>query len=128
MRASLLAIPVLAGVTAAPAGAEYPWWVIGQRDIHAAGGDREVIVVSSDRRFVSMRLCVRRQGVNFRQVEVRYREGGGRTFQIRGVVPNQRCTGDIALPDRDRQLAEVAIVYDSSGLNSRGARMQLHGR
>ncbi len=127
MRRGLLAISVLIGVTAAPARAEYPWWIVGQREIHAASGDRQVIAVSSDRRFISMRLCVRRQGVNFRQVDVRYRGGGTRTFQIRGVVPNQRCSGDIALPEAE-QLAEVAIVYDSAGLNSRGARMQLHGR
>ena len=128
MRTSMLAIAVLAGMASGPARAEYPWWVIGQRDVHAAGGDRLVIPVRSDRRFISMRLCVKRQGVNFRQVDVRYREGGSRTFQIRGVVPNQRCSGDIALPDGAGQLAEVAILYDSAGLGSRGVRLQLHGR
>ncbi len=128
MRTSVLAIAALAGLAAGPARAEYPWWVIGQRDIHAAGGDRLVIPVRSERRFISMRLCVKRQGVNFRQVDVRYREGGSQTFQIRGVVPNQRCSGDIALPDGAGTLAEVAIVYDSGGLGARGVRLQLHGR
>jgi hypothetical protein len=129
MRTSVLILAVLAGMaTAGPARAEYPWWVIGQRDINSASGDRLVIPVQSGRRFLSMRLCVQRQGVNFRAVEVRYREGGSQSFLIRGVVPNQRCSGDIALPGGDRALAEVAIVYDSAGLNSRGARMQLHGR
>ncbi len=128
MRTSVLAIAILAGMAAAPARAEYPWWVIGQREVHAAGGDRLVFPVTSDRRFISMRLCVQRQGVNFRQVDVRFREGGGQTFQIRGVVPNQRCSGDIALPGGAGTLAEVAIVYDSTGLGSRGVRLQLHGR
>ena len=128
MRMSLLAISILAGLAAVPAQAEYPWWVIGQRDVHASGGDRLVIPVTSDRRFISMRVCVQRQGVNFRQVDVRYREGGRESFQIRGVVPNQRCSGDITLPGGDRSLAEVAIVYDSAGLGARGVRMRLHGR
>lgn len=128
MRTNVLAISALAAMAPAPARAEYPWWVIGQREIHAASGDRLVIPVSSDRRFISMRLCVQRQGVNFRQVDVRYREGGSQTFQIRGVVPNQRCSGDIALPGGDRSLAEVAIVYDSAGLGARGVRLRLHGR
>jgi hypothetical protein len=128
MRTSLLGISALAALAPAPAVAEYPWWVIGQRDIHATSGDRLVIPVTSDRRFISMRVCVQRQGVNFRQMDVRYREGGSQTFQIRGVVPNQRCSGDIALPDGERQLAEVAIVYDSAGLGTRGVRLRLHGR
>lgn len=127
MRWNLLAISVLAGLAATPAQAEFPWWVIGQRDIHSQSGDRQVFAVASDRRFISMRLCVRRQGVSFRQVEVRYREGGTQSFRIHGVVANQRCTGDIPLPEAER-LAEVAVLYDSAGLNRRGARMMLHGR
>ncbi|HTU10855.1 MAG TPA: hypothetical protein VMG08_08135 [Allosphingosinicella sp.] len=125
---SLLAVAVLGGMVAVPAGAEYPWRVLGQREIHGESGDRQVIDVAGDRRFIAMRLCVRRQGVSFRQVDVRFQGGDSQTFRIRGVVPNQRCTGDIALRDGHRALAEVAISYDSSGLNARGARLQLHAR
>jgi hypothetical protein len=128
MRRGLLAISVVAGMIAAPVRAEYPWAMLGQRDIQAASSGRQVIAVRGDRRFIAMRLCVTRQGVKFRQVDVRFREGGSRTFQIRGVVPNQRCTGDIALPAGPLTLAEVAISYDQAGLSRRGARLQLHAR
>ena len=113
---------------AGPALAEFPWFVLAQREIHAESGDRQVVGVRGERRFIAMRLCVSRQAVNFRQVDVRYREGGSRTFQIRGTLPNQRCTGDIALPGGGGALAEVAVSYDSTGLRTRGARLQLHAR
>jgi hypothetical protein len=128
MRTGLLAAAVLAGLAAAPAAAEYPWRMLGQRDLNVEGDGRQVIAVGSDRRFNTLRLCVSRQPILIREVAVRFREGGARTYQLGWTLQNMRCTGDIILPGGARELAEVTISYNPAGLSRRGARLQLHAR
>lgn len=132
MRTWLSGIAVLAGAAAAvaPAKAEIFWRVLDQRVIRAGGGDRQVIEVGTDRPFSSMRLCVTQQGVRFDRIDVRFRDGGSRTYLMRQSLPNQRCTHDIVFAEGARPVpvAEIAISYDEAGLSRRGARMQLHAR
>ena len=128
MRMRWLALSVLAGLTAAPVQAEYPWWVIGQRDLNVEGDGRQVIGVGTVQRFLAVRLCVTRQPILIRQVDVRFREGGTRTYQLGSTLQNQRCTGDIVLSGGARELAEVTVSYNPAGLSRRGARLQLHAR
>jgi hypothetical protein len=128
MRASLLAIPVVAGMAAAPAGAEYPWRMLGQRDLNVESSGEQVIVVATDQRFSAVRLCVSRQPILIHRVHVRFREGGTRTYQLGWTLQNLRCTGDIVLSGGVRELADVTVSYNPAGLSRRGARLQLHAR
>ena len=75
-----------------------------------------------------MRLCVSRQPILIHQVDVRFREGGARTYQLGWTLQNLRCTGDIVLSGRARALAEVTVRYNPADLSHRGARLQLHAR
>lgn len=128
MRRSFLAIAVSAGTAATPAAAEYPWRVLGQRDLNVEGDGQQVIVAPADQRFSNLRLCVTRQPILIHQVEVRFREGGSRTYQLRTTLQNQRCTADIVLSGGARELADVTVRYNPAGLSHRGARLQLHAR
>ena len=129
MRSGMFITAMLAGLAAAgPARAEYPWWVIGQRDLNVEGDGRQVIAVGSSKSFSAVRLCVTRQPILIRQVDVRFREGGSQSYPLGWTLQNQRCTGDIALSVRARQLAEVTVHYNPAGLSHRGARLQVHGR
>ena len=128
MRTSFLAIAVAAGMAAMPAAAEYPWRMLGQRDLNVEGDGRQVIGAPADQRFSNLRLCVTRQPILIHQVEVRFLEGGSRTYQMRTTLQNQRCTADLVLSGGARALADVTVSYNPAGLSRRGARLQLHAR
>ena len=128
MRKSLLATLLLAGIAAAPAFAEYPWRLLGQRDLNAEGDGRQVIGIAAGQRFTAVRLCVSRQPIRIDQLEVRFREGGTRSWQLGWTLQNLRCTGDFVLPGGARELAEVTVSYNPGGLSRRGARLRLHAR
>lgn len=128
MRTSLLAILLLAAFGSSPARAEYPWWVIGQRDLNAEGSGEQVLPVTGAQRFSAVRLCVSRQPILIHRIHVRFREGGTRTYQLGWTLQNLRCTGDIVLSGGMRELADVTVSYNPAGLSRRGARLQLHGR
>jgi hypothetical protein len=132
MRMNVLAISVLAGLgaglAAGPAQAEFHWRMLDQRDLNVGSEALQVIGIGSDQRFLSVRFCVRRQPILIHQVDVRFRDGGTRTYQFGWTLQNQRCTGDIVLSGGARQLAEVAVRYNPAGLSRRGARLQLLAR
>ena len=128
MRSISWAIAILAGLAATPASAEYPWRVLGQRDLNVEGDGRQVIRIATDQRFSAVRLCVSRQPILIHQVDIRFREGGGRTYQLGSTLPNLRCTGDIVLSGGARELIDVTVRYNPAGLSHRGARLQLHAR
>jgi hypothetical protein len=128
MPKSFLAMAVVAGVAATPAAAEYPWRMLGQRDLNVEGDGQQLFGVPADQRFNNLRLCVTRQPILIHQVEVRFREGGGRTYQLRTTLQNQRCTADIILSGGARELADVTVRYNPAGLSHRGARLRLHAR
>ncbi len=122
MAAAFLGVPIVAA-------AEVPWTVLDRRGINSESGDLQVIGVATGQRFNSLRLCVTQQPILLRQVEVRFRDGGSRTYHIRATLQNLRCTGDIILPGGARRaLAEVAVYYNAAGLSRRGVRLQLHAR
>ena len=129
MRKALLATAMLAGIAApAPVQAEYHWRKLGQRDLNVESDARQVIEVGTDRRFNTLRLCVSRQPILIREVAVRFREGGARTYALGWTLQNLRCTGDIVFSGDGRELADVTISYNPAGLSRRGARLQLHAR
>ena len=128
MRRNLLAISVLAGLAAGPAQAEFHWRVLDQRDLNVGSDALQVIGIEGGQRFLALRLCVRRQPILIHRVDVRFREGGSRTYQFGWTLQNQRCTGDIVLSGGARELADVTVRYNPAGLSRRGARLQLHAR
>jgi hypothetical protein len=127
MRTRFLATIALVGA-AAPAPAEYPWRVLAQRDLNVEGSGQQVIGVATDQRFSTVRLCVSRQPILIHQVDVRFRDGATRTYQMGWTLQNLRCTGDFVLSGGMRELADVTISYNPAGLSHRGARLQLHAR
>ena len=128
MRMNSLAISVLAALSAGAARAEYPWHVLGQRDLNVESDGRQVIGIASGQRFLAMRLCASRQPILIHRVDVRFREGGTRAYRFGSTLQNHRCTGDIVLSGGARELAEVTVSFNPAGLTHRGARLQLHAR
>lgn len=129
MRTGLAMIAILAGLAAAaPAAAEYHWRHLGQRNLNGEGDGRQVIGIATGQRFTALRLCATRQPIRIDQVDVRFREGGTRTYQLGWTLQNQRCTGDFVLSGGARELADVTVRYHPAGLSRRGARLELHAR
>jgi hypothetical protein len=129
MRTGLAMMAVMAGFAAAvPAAAEYHWRHLGQRNLNVEGDGRQVIGIATDQRFSAVRLCASRQPIRIDQVDVRFREGGTRTYQLGWTLQNQRCTGDFVLSGGARELAAVTVRYNPGGLSHRGARLELYAR
>ena len=135
MRMKLLAISALvglgAGLAAGPANAEFHWRVLDQRDLNVGSDALQVIGIGTDQRFLAVRFCVRRQPILIHRVDVRFREGGSRTYHFGWTLQNHRCTGDIVLSRGSGvplEIAEVTVRYNPAGLSRRGARLQLHAR
>jgi hypothetical protein len=128
MRMRFLAIAAVAGLMAAPAAAEYPWRVLGQHDLNVEGSGEQVMGVATEQRFSTVRLCVSRQPILIRQVDVRFRDGATRSYQMGWTLQNLRCTGDFVLTGGMREIADVTVRYNPAGLSRRGARLQLHAR
>ena len=113
---------------AAPAAAEpRAWTLLGQRDIDA-GADRHVFNVTDATPYGEVRICVLRQAVLFRQMEIRFRDGGSQNFELNTILPNDRCLGGINLGGVGREVSQVIVVYNAPGIGSRGVRLRLHGR
>jgi hypothetical protein len=122
------ALAAAVAVAAVPAGAQRESWTfLGHREIDG-GRQQQVFRVESGRRFSVVRLCVTRQAVHFREVNVHFREGGQQNFRLGFVLPNFRCTADINLRGGDRDLSELVLTYGASGIRRRGARVRMDAR
>ena len=121
MRMRFVALAVLAGSAAAPAFAEFHWRLLWQRDLNVESDALQVIAVAAEQRFSTLRLCVSRQPIRVDRLEVRFRDGSTRAWELGWTLQNQRCTGDFVLSGGARALAAVAVSYHPGGLSRRGA-------
>jgi len=120
----MLAATALAVST--PAAAQR-WVLLGERQV-SDRAERDVIAVRGARRFSQVRICVARHSVAFRDVDIRFRNGGNQDVRMRSMIPADGCTGQINLRGRDRDIDRVVFNYEARSLGRRGALVRLYGR
>jgi hypothetical protein len=111
---------------AAPAAAQ-DWELLGSRTV-AFLVDRDVISARGQGRFTTVRLCVANTGVNFRNVEVVFRNGERQHLPVNAFVGPGQCTRNFDLHGDARSIDRVHLAYGSIP-NFRGqAVVSLFGR
>jgi hypothetical protein len=90
--------------------------------------DRDSFDLQGEGRFRALRLCVARNAVQFREVEVRFGNGEQQTLPVRHFVRAGACTPPLDFAGRDRRLRRVVMLYNAVP-NFRGqAAVTLYGQ
>ncbi len=93
-------------------GAPGRWDVIGRRRV-SLEVERDTISGEGEGRFRAVRLCVARNGVRFRDVEVVFRNGETHTLPVRRFVRPGECTPAFDLPGERRSIQAVHLLYNT---------------
>jgi hypothetical protein len=90
--------------------------------------DRDTFELQGEGRFRALRLCVARNAVQFREVEVQFGNREQQTLPVRHFVRAGACTPPLDFAGRDRRLRRVVMVYNAVP-NFRGqAAVTLYGQ
>ena len=123
-----LAAAAAALLIAAPiAAAETGWTGIGHREVNDSV-DRDTIRARGGHMYRQIMLCVERAPVRLYELVVRYRNGGSQNVRIRALVPAGRCSRNIDLRGRNRDIEAVDFTYEAASLGRQRARVELFGR
>ena len=114
IRKSSLVIALL--ISAVPAFAQEPGWeLIGERTVDGLA-ERDVIDARPIVYATHLRLCVDREALNVRDVEVFYRNGNQQSLPIGLVVPAGGCTPDVELHNSGSlDLDRLMLSYGRAG-------------
>jgi hypothetical protein len=88
------------------------WDVIGRRNV-SFHVERDTIGGRGEGRFRAIRLCVARNGVHFREVEIVFRNGEERQVPVQRFIGPGQCTPAFDLPGETRSIREVHMVYNT---------------
>lgn len=101
---------------ATPAAA---WTQLGVRDVRDRT-DRDTIYVEGHRQFTRIRLCVYRNPVHFRDLDVTFNNGGHQDVSVASRINPGQCTRAIDLTGDDRDIRSVSMLYEETSYR-RGA-------
>ena len=90
--------------------------------------DRDAFDLQGEGRFRALRLCVARNAVQFRDVEVHFGNGERRDLPVRRFIRAGACTPALDLAGRERRIRRVVMTYNAVP-NFRGqAAVTLYGQ
>jgi hypothetical protein len=95
-----------------PGGQPGTWNVMG-RKIVGFMVDRDSISAQGEGRFRAVRLCVTRNGVHFRDVDIVFGNGERRNLPVNRFIRPGECTPALDLPGDERRIREVSMVYNT---------------
>lgn len=95
-----------------PGGNPGSWDVMG-RKVVGFQTERDSINAQGEGRFRAVRLCVARNAVRFREIEIVFGNGERRQLPIQRYVRPGECTQAFDLPGEERRIREVAMVYQT---------------
>ncbi len=115
---SAAAMSALAGgaavalLAAGPAAAQARWELLGSRQV-GFQVDRETIGARHEGSFVGLRICVARNAVQFRDLDVRFANGERQDLPINRLVRPGTCTPVLDLAGNQRRINEVVMRYNA---------------
>jgi hypothetical protein len=101
--------------TATPALA---WDVIGQRQVRDRT-ERDTIVLGGPRTFSRIKLCVYRNPVQFKDLDVRFANGGHQDVGVRERINPGGCTRNIDLEGGARNIESISMLYEETSWGRR---------
>jgi len=88
------------------------WDRLGMRMV-GFQADRDVFDLQGEGRFRALRLCVARNAVQFRDVEVHYGNGKRQDLPVRRFIGAGACTPSLDLAGRERHVRRVVMTYNA---------------
>jgi hypothetical protein len=125
-RTALAAALCFAGFSAAAAPA-FAWENLGSRSV-GFGVDRDSISARGEGKFRQIRLCVARNDIQMRDLDVVFGNGGNQDVSVRSVIRQGSCTRAIDLKGEKRNIRSVNMVYASRPSFKGEAVVTLYGR
>lgn len=119
-----LAIVAIATFTALPAAANT---FLGARVV-ADNSETDVINVPGNGLFRDVRFCVVNRAVHFRDVDVRFANGGNQDLPVRALIGPGGCTNWLNLRGPVRNIASIVLNYDTLINAGSQAVVTAHGR
>lgn len=125
---SLMTLLVVSTLSAQRPRGRNAWVNLGTKVVSDAL-DRDTIKVSSQRTdFKALRLRVSDRPVQFRRIEIHFRNGQEQVIKGNQVVQAGRMTRIIDLQGRDRKIEKVVMLYDAQSLRGKSARVTVLAR
>lgn len=125
MNVTLVAsLSLAANAFATPAGA---WTLLGVREV-TDRVENDAIVLPGPRDFRQIKICVKRNPVEFHDVDVYFANGGHQDIAMREVVPAGGCTRNIDLVGGDRNITRIEFRYEETSVRRARATVSVYGR
>jgi hypothetical protein len=91
--------------------------------------DRDTISVTARRgNFKAIQIRVFERDVQFREVAIRFANGGLQTVELRSVIRAGGHSRIVDIEGSDRVIRAIELVYDAQALGGRTARVEVWGR
>lgn len=90
--------------------------------------DRDVFDLQGEGRFRALRLCVARNSVQFRDVEVHFGNGERQELPVRRFIRAGSCTQPLGFFGRERRIRRVVITYNAVPNFQGRAAVTLYGQ
>jgi hypothetical protein len=119
MKKLILAAFVIIAATVSPAIAQKPavvvndkpgWHKIAENTVSFNKDRDEVVILGADH-FKKIKLKVSNAGIDLRDLEVYYENGGRQDVAVRNVIKEGGETREIDLEGKDRALKKIVLVY-----------------
>lgn len=92
------------------------WEKLGEKTVERRAEKDEIVVTAREGRFTAIKLKVRVNGVNFKDLKVHFGDGDVQDVQVRKLIPAGGETREIDLDgNRPRVIRKVSFVYKSRG-------------
>ncbi|MFO0989763.1 MAG: hypothetical protein U1F37_20820 [Alphaproteobacteria bacterium] len=90
--------------------------------------DRDTFELQGEGRFRALRLCVARNAVRFREVEVQFGNGEQQQLPVSHFVRAGACTPPVAFDGRERRIRRVVMIYNAVPNYQGRAAVTLYGQ
>ena len=91
------------------------WEQLGEKTVERRAEKDEIVVTAREGRFSKIKLRVRVNGVNFKDLKVHFGDGEVQDVQVRKLIPAGGETREIDLEGGRRVIRKVSFVYKSRG-------------
>jgi hypothetical protein len=91
------------------------WEKLGEKTVERRAEKDEIVVTAREGRFSKIKLKVRVNGVNIKDLKVHFGDGKVQDIEVRKVIPAGGETREIDLEGGRRVIRKVSFVYKSRG-------------
>lgn len=108
--------------------AKVGWELLGVRKVNFKGERDEIVVTGQKGTFTSLKLRVKKTGVNVKKMIVHFGNGQKQDIVLRQNIPAGGESRVIDLKGGKRIISKVVFYYDSKNNRARRATVELFGR